>query len=449
MLRYDALLFIVGVANTSAFLPTSFKARTLNNVGGEKVWTSLSAKSAAKKKKKTSNAKGGGFGKATTVRTPKKIIDENDDYAAYPALEAGVIETLVSSTDKSEKDDLSQEMYDRIAQIYGFINFNYPEGWFDESNDRGKDSESMSFGDLLSASGKSGSKPAPSDVGDLLKPSAPDREFSDLIASATGGGITNNESTEAGIKESSLNLRNLPPFSKFRVLHVDPMVVVIDDFFTAEECDKYVDLCAQPKKRTTSNDMPMQIRSKTVGKDSLAMAQRTSTTWYHHFKSVPELVAKASRLIGLDSINRWEEPQTVRYQQTEKFTWHLDALSPSETFTESGGQRAATLLVYLSDIGEDHGGSTVFRDLGGEEKYLKVKPKKGSALLFFPSACGLSDAPFDIRTLHAGEALSKDAPDDKWIAQMWLRQTASYKPTAPPGNSHADATDAINEFCAL
>ena len=51
--------------------------------------------------------------------------------------------------------------------------------------------------------------------------------------------------------------------------------------------------------------------------------------------------------------------------------------------------------------------------------------------------------------LHAGEALSKEAPDDKWIAQMWLRQNSSYKPTGPPGNSHEDAADAINNFCAM
>ena len=153
--------------------------------------------------------------------------------------------------------------------------------------------------------------------------------------------------------------------------------------------------------------------------------------------------------MGLDSINRWEEPQTVRYQQSEKFTWHLDAIAPSEHLDESGGQRVATLLVYLTDIGEGKGGSTAFRDLGGERnKYLKVQPKKGSALLFFPAAGGIEGTPFDIRTLHAGEALSEEAIEDKWIAQMWLRENSNYKPTAPPGNSHAAATDAISEFCS-
>lgn len=85
-------------------------------------------------------------------------------------------------------------------------------------------------------------------------------------------------------------------------------------------------------------------------------------------------MAKASRLLGLESINRWEEPQTVRYRRNEKFTWHLDALSPEEATNEKGaGQRIATLLVYLTELTRDDGGATMFRDLGGgKDGPLKV-----------------------------------------------------------------------------
>lgn len=155
-------------------------------------------------------------------------------------------------------------------------------------------------------------------------------------------------------------------------------------------------------------------------------------------------------MLGLQSIDRWEEPQTVRYQQTEKFTWHLDALAPGDSGPETGGQRVATLLVYLNDIGESNGGATCFRDLGDtfdDGDYLRVQPKKGSALLFFPAAGGIPNTPFDIRTLHAGEALSADAESDKWIAQCWLRENNNYTPSAPPGNTHVAATKAIGEYC--
>jgi hypothetical protein len=74
------------------------------------------------------------------------------------------------------------------------------------------------------------------------------------------------------------------------------------------------------------------------------------------------------------------------------------------------------------------------------------RPKKGSALLFFPSAGGIPNAPFDIRTLHCGEAVSEEAENEKWIAQLWLRQR-KYTPTAPPGNDHDNAIGAMGAFC--
>lgn len=40
--------------------------------------------------------------------------------------------------------------------------------------------------------------------------------------------------------------------------------------------------------------------------------QRTSTTWFHRFSAVPELMAKASALVGVPfEEGRWEEAQTV------------------------------------------------------------------------------------------------------------------------------------------
>mmetsp|Transcript_43891 Transcript_43891/g.44385 ORF Transcript_43891/g.44385 Transcript_43891/m.44385 type:complete len:98 (-) Transcript_43891:370-663(-) len=93
----------------------------------------------------------------------------------------------------------------------------------------------------------------------------------------------------------------------------------------------------------------------------------------------------------------------------------------------------------------------MFRDLVGPDglKPLKVRPTKGSALLFFPAAGGIQpNTPFDIRTVHAGEIMN-DTPTSgtKWIAQLWLRNNMGYRPTAPPHNSHEDAYDAIQRFC--
>jgi hypothetical protein len=36
---------------------------------------------------------------------------------------------------------------------------------------------------------------------------------------------------------------------------------------------------------------------------------------------------------------------------------------------------------------------------------------------------------------------------EKWIAQLWLRESA-YAPTAPPGNAQGSAADAVRAYAA-
>ena len=101
----------------------------------------------------------------------------------------------------------------------------------------------------------------------------------------------------------------------------------------------------------------------------------------------------------------------------------------------NGGQRVCTLLVYLNDVPQ--GGRTSFRDLraggtdaAGKPLRLAVAPKKGRALLFFPS--DLASGVPDERTLHAGEPTA--AGEDKWIAQASRRRRL--RPMWVPRGSH-------------
>jgi len=75
----------------------------------------------------------------------------------------------------------------------------------------------------------------------------------------------------------------------------------------------------------------------------------------------------------------------------------------------TGGQRVATLVMYLNDV--EAGGSTVFPSIG-----LDVLPRKGSAVYFaYTSDAGETDP----RTLHGGSPVTAG---EKWIATKWLRQ---------------------------
>lgn len=128
-------------------------------------------------------------------------------------------------------------------------------------------------------------------------------------------------------------------------------------------------------------------------------------------------------------IQTFEEPQIVRYEYGQQFTWHYDAIPKS--LQDNSGNRLVTLLVYLNDV--NVGGSTSFKDLG-----IQVKPVKGKALVFFPC---YNNGTSDDRTMHAGQV----SGETKWIAQMWLHEN-NYIAKVPEGSNHDDAIKEIERL---
>jgi prolyl 4-hydroxylase len=136
-----------------------------------------------------------------------------------------------------------------------------------------------------------------------------------------------------------------------------------------------------------------------------------------------------------------EEPQILRYQNGQEFSWHYDEVPSSQL--DNGGQRLATLLVYLTSVPVTSGGGMTFRDVRQQpaqqenvctstislEELLVLQPSKGSALWFFPA---FADGPVDNRTLHKSHIMKSKEP--KWIVQMWVHQYA-YRANLPPRNS--------------
>lgn len=396
--------------------------------------------------------------KASSVSKDKDNNDKSGDYTIFPPLEEEVKGTIIGPCPMSSGsgEELPEEIYARIGYVHGFPRFNYLSATSlgDDQMPTRDDTSEESEANVLSLSNLLGSSSSSDDS--ILISSSSDLSLSDIISGDNSKtkefldkvDVSYNsviDSTgHAGIQILG-SISKLPAFEQFRVLHIDPLLIAIDDFFTDEECEKYISM-SEPISASNDGGTVM-TRSKTVGKDDNAKNQRTSTTWFHKYKHAPELMAKSARLFGFESIDQFEEPQTVRYRRSEKFTWHLDAFAPGSKNMENGGQRTATLLVYLTDLPSESGGATTFRDLGPSEgEPLRVQPKKGSALLFFPAAGGITNTPFDIRTLHAGEEVSHDAQKDKWIAQLWLREH-TYAPNVPPGNSHNEAAISIEKYC--
>lgn len=325
-----------------------------------------------KKKKNASPNKGVGFGSKSLSSNDSKSVGN----VIYPDLEPQVIETLVPAPNDGHNEGgvLSEDMYDRLEDIYGFSKFNFGGIGAIYKSIRIVNTKMIAGG----VTGESAKLPSLFD--DILSGGSTTQDVDDILLPSITSPLLSIENDAAiqsqSFYSSSFDLNSISPCEKFRVLHTDPMILAIDDFFTMNECDKYIQMSIDAEKNQQKHDQkpaennlqPMLLgQSQTMGKDSRSKAQRTSTTWFHYYEGAPELMAKASRLLGLEGIERWEEPQTVRYRRNEKFTWHLDALSPEDvTSTGGAGQRVATLLVYLTELSTEDGGATMFRDLGGD-----------------------------------------------------------------------------------
>jgi len=190
------------------------------------------------------------------------------------------------------------------------------------------------------------------------------------------------------------------------LLHLrHPRVVVFGGLLSDEECDQMVALSAA-----------RLARSETVAeaKDgSEVNAARTSDGMFFE-RGENELVRRIeTRLACLLNwpVDHGEGLQILRYRPGAEYLPHYDYFDPSLASTPAilkrGGQRVATLVMYLNT--PDAGGATIFPDIG-----LDVAPVKGNAVFF------AYEQPLpQTLTLHGGAPV---LAGEKWVATKWLRQ---------------------------
>lgn len=195
-----------------------------------------------------------------------------------------------------------------------------------------------------------------------------------------------------------------------RQVYDDPPIYIVDNFLAWWGCDILVAVA----------DDGCMVRAPVVGAGAGVLSKgRSSSTCFLDRDGFPGLMNKVSVLVN-KPVKDMESPQVGRYVLGEQYEAHQDFFDVSDEngrrFALNGGQRIVTVLVYLNDV--DMGGETAFTRLN-----FKVKPRKGSALVFFP--CALDGTP-DERTEHA----ALPAVATKYVSQIWVRQT-EYK--AIPG----------------
>jgi prolyl 4-hydroxylase len=178
---------------------------------------------------------------------------------------------------------------------------------------------------------------------------------------------------------------------------------VVDDVLTPEEC-RYIIAQAEPKF----------TRSTVVGKTDPDASRTSQTAWIPKSDPVAQKIfAKALEFSG-KSIDNCEDLQIVKYVPGSFYREHHDSCCDGSQgcldFEKEGGQRVATLLVYLNDEFTD--GETHFPNLD-----LKLKAPIGSAILFRPM--GRDECKCHPKALHAGLPPSTGI---KYVCNAWVRE---------------------------
>ncbi|MBC7604035.1 MAG: 2OG-Fe(II) oxygenase [Ramlibacter sp.] len=192
--------------------------------------------------------------------------------------------------------------------------------------------------------------------------------------------------------------------SILQVMH-SPRVIVFGGLLSDEECDALMDLSRPRLARS------LTVQAKTGGEE--INADRTSNGMFFQ-RGENELVTKIETRIGhlLDwPIENGEGLQVLHYTPGTEYKPHYDYFDPVEpgtpTILKRGGQRVATIIMYLGE--PEKGGGTVFPDIR-----LEVAPRRGNAVFF-----SYDRAHPSTKTLHGGAPV---LAGEKWIATKWLRE---------------------------
>jgi prolyl 4-hydroxylase len=188
-----------------------------------------------------------------------------------------------------------------------------------------------------------------------------------------------------------------------------PQLIVFGDVLSAEECDEMIERSRHRLKRSTTVN-------PVTGTEDVIRNRTSEGIWYQ--RGEDPFIEKLDRRIA--SLMNWpvdngEGLQILHYNTTGEYRPHFDYFPPdqpgSAVHTAQGGQRVATLVIYLNDVPD--GGETIFPEAG-----MSVAASKGGAV-YFRYMNGQRQ--LDPLTLHGGAPV---LGGDKWIMTKWMRERA-------------------------
>ncbi|XP_058767337.1 probable prolyl 4-hydroxylase 10 [Vicia villosa] len=200
----------------------------------------------------------------------------------------------------------------------------------------------------------------------------------------------------------------------------EPRAFLHHNFLTKEECEHIIRI-AKPRMSKSS------VVDNETGKSFDSSVRTSSGTFLKrgHDKIVRNIEKRIADFTHIP-VEHGEPLQVLRYKVGQQYVPHNDYFADKFN-TRNGGNRMATMLMYLSDVEE--GGETVFPNAKGDvssvpwwnelsdcgKEGLSVKPKMGDAILFWSMK---PNTTLDPLSLHGACPVIKG---DKWSSAKWMR----------------------------
>eukprot|EP00193_Tetraselmis_chui_P006702 CAMPEP_0177754512 /NCGR_PEP_ID=MMETSP0491_2-20121128/2050_1 /TAXON_ID=63592 /ORGANISM="Tetraselmis chuii, Strain PLY429" /LENGTH=352 /DNA_ID=CAMNT_0019269903 /DNA_START=203 /DNA_END=1261 /DNA_ORIENTATION=- len=221
---------------------------------------------------------------------------------------------------------------------------------------------------------------------------------------------------EPSVAESGPKSVSAGPNAGMQVLSWEHRVFYFPDFITSEEAD-HIKSLAEPQLMRSSVVESETGRSKV---DNI----RTSSGMFLR-RGQDDIISAVEQRIAewtLLPVEHGEGLQVLRYNNGQKYDAHWDYFFHDEG-KANGGNRIATVLMYLEDVEE--GGETTFPNIpapgGVNEGYsdcaktvLAAKPKKGGAVMFWSTK---PTGELNKESLHEACPVIKGT---KWSAAKWI-----------------------------
>ena len=176
----------------------------------------------------------------------------------------------------------------------------------------------------------------------------------------------------------------------------EPLVVVLDNMLSDEECDELIRLSTDKMKRSKIGTSRQENKLRTSSSMFIEDAENL----------IVARIEKRIEAVMDIPIEHGEGLQILRYTPGQEYKAHHDYFSSTSNVTNN---RISTLIMYLNDV--EQGGETFFPLLN-----VTVTPKKGMAVYF---EYFYSDPALNELTLHGGAPVEIG---EKWVATQWMRK---------------------------